>query len=191
MHFPFNIILGSGSPRRKELLEKLEIKFTVDPINADESFPPQLKPGEIAVYLAEKKSNLYKKTLSANDLLITADTIVWLESEVMNKPADEQEANQMLNRLSGKWHDVYTGVCLRTVNKKITFFDRTRVKFRDLTQEEILFYIHTCNPYDKAGSYGAQDWIGLSAIENMEGSYFNVMGLPTHLVYRHLRQLSI
>jgi len=185
--FKYKIILGSASPRRQQLLKDMGLNYTTDAIHADESFPNTLKAEQIALYLAEKKAKSYAKSLTTNDLLITADTIVWIGDTVLNKPASELEATHMLRLLSAKTHTVYTGVSLTSANKQISFYDQTHVRFKELNNEEISFYIKNYKPFDKAGSYGAQDWLGLIGVTAIEGSYFNVMGLPTHLLYEHLK----
>lgn len=187
--FKYKIILGSGSPRRQQLLKDAGFEFTVKSLDADESFPATLKAEQIALYLAEKKASVYPDKLNADELLITADTIVWIDDIVLNKASGEFEAKQMLQLLSGKMHRVFTGVCITSASKKISFTDETKVWFKHLTESEIDFYIKNYKPFDKAGSYGAQDWLGLIAIEKIEGSYFNVMGLPVHKLYEELMKL--
>lgn len=181
----YNIILGSHSPRRKELLKLLNIPFTSLTLNADESFPAHLYAQEIAEFLAEKKSYAY--SLKENELLITADTIVWINNTVLNKPNNEQEAIQMLKILSNNVHSVYTGICIRTAQHSVIFSDETKVYFKKLSDEEINYYVSNHQPLDKAGAYGVQEWIGAVGIYKIEGSYFNVMGLPIHLLYQHLK----
>ena len=181
-----NIILGSQSPRRKELLAGLDLQFTTKVIpGLEETYPDTLKGEEIPVYLAEQKADAY--TLADNDLLITADTIVWLNGKVYGKPTDEEEAKNMLRALSGKTHEVITGVCLRTNQKNLSFTSTTKVTFAQLTEDEIEYYIHKYRPMDKAGSYGVQEWIGYIGVEHIEGSYFNVMGLPIQRLYTALK----
>ena len=183
----FNIILGSQSPRRKELLGGLDIEFTTKVIpGLEETYPDTLQGEEIPVYLAEQKADAY--TLEDNDLLITADTIVWLDGRVYGKPADEAEAREMLRSLSGKTHDVITGVCVRTNKKNVSFASTTKVRFTELTEEEIEHYISKYRPMDKAGSYGVQEWIGYIGVVHIEGSYFNVMGLPIQKLYTVLKE---
>ena len=184
--FKKKIILGSGSPRRQQLLKDAGFNFTVRSLNADESFPGNLRAEQIALYLCEKKAQAYPGLLQAEELLITADTIVWVNDLVLNKPSGEFEAKQMLQLLSGKMHQVFTGVCITGTDKKISFTDETRVWFKPLTEAEIDYYIKNYKPFDKAGSYGAQDWLGLIGVDKIEGSYFNVMGLPVHRLYREL-----
>ena len=189
-NFPFQVILGSASPRRQDLLKLLDLPFKVIPINADEQFPSGLKADEIPLYLSEKKSFAFPVELKENELLITSDTIVWHKNKVLNKPQNYAEAVDMLSTLSGDMHEVFTGVCLRTAGMHKSFVDATRVFFRSLTMEEIEYYIQHYNVYDKAGAYGAQDWIGSVGIERIEGSYFNVMGLPVHRLYSALQQIN-
>lgn len=185
-HFPFQLILGSGSPRRQELLKSLGFNFVVKPINADESFPESLKAQDIPLYLAEKKANAYPGTLKENELLITSDTIVWCQDKVLNKPADFNEGKEMLSLLSGKMHQVFTAVCLKSANKQVLFYDMSKVYFKNLTVQEIEYYLTNFSPYDKAGGYGVQDWIGYIGIEKIEGSFYNVMGLPVKQLYEEL-----
>ena len=186
LNFNYNIILGSASPRRQQLLKDAGFTFKTVSIDADESFSAQLQAEQIPVYLAKKKAGVYPHPLEDNEVLITADTIVWVDNIVLNKPANAFEATQMLQFLSGKMHQVFTGVCITSHKKQVSFFDETKVYFKPLSEKEIAYYIKNYTPFDKAGSYGAQDWLGLVAIEKIEGSYFNVMGLPTHKVYTHL-----
>jgi septum formation protein len=186
--FKYNIILGSASPRRQQLLKDAGYSFKTVSINADESFSPTLQAEQIPLYLAEKKASLYPDKLKDDEVLITADTVVWIDNIVLNKPANDFEATQMLQLLSGKVHQVYTGVCITSNKKKVSFYDETKVYFKPLTEKEIAYYITNYKPFDKAGSYGAQDWLGLIAIDKIEGSYFNVMGLPIHKVYANLNQ---
>lgn len=181
------VILASKSPRRRQLLEGLGIQFEVIIHEVDESFPSTLKGPDIAVYLAKRKADAFIQEITSGDIVITADTIVWINEHVLNKPANREEAMRMLNELSGNTHQVYTGVCIKSRDRQELFFDATEVEFRNLSQPEIEFYIHHYAPYDKAGSYGAQDWIGLTGIKSLKGSYFNVMGLPVHLVYEKLK----
>ncbi|HXB39172.1 MAG TPA: Maf family nucleotide pyrophosphatase [Bacteroidia bacterium] len=187
--FRYKIILGSGSPRRQQLLKDAGYDFKTEPINADESFPANLKAEQIALYLCEKKAAAYPGKLKEDELLITADTIVWIDDIVLNKPSGEFEAKQMLQLLSGKMHRVFTGVCITGISKKISFTDETKVWFKNLSENEIDFYIKNYKPFDKAGSYGAQDWLGLTGVEKIEGSYFNVMGLPVHRLYEEFQKL--
>lgn len=186
----FHIILGSGSPRRQYLLDELGLDYEIMVNkNLAESYPEGLSKQEIPVYLAELKSMAIKKAIPEDTLLITADTIVWLDGRVINKPKDRADAVSILNKLSGNMHEVLTGVCLRTRNKKHSFFASSLVWFAPLGDDEINYYIDHYKPFDKAGAYGVQEWIGYIGIEKIEGSYFNVMGLPIQKVYHALKAL--
>jgi len=184
----FQIILGSQSPRRKELLQGLNIPFEVKSINVEETYPSQLVGVDIPMYLAEKKANAFTESMNSNTLLITADTIVWHEGRVFGKPRDKADATRMLKALSGKTHQVITGVCLSTLDKRKTFHVISEVRFTRLSIDEIEFYLQNFSPYDKAGSYGVQEWIGYIGVEYIEGSYFNVMGLPVQRLYSELKR---
>lgn len=184
--FPYQIILGSNSPRRQDLLKSLGFKFLNKPINADESFPNDLQAEEICLYLAEKKADAYEEDLQEDEILITADTIVWCEGKVFNKPTNFVEGKKMLETLSGKMHEVFTGVCLKSGNKQTTFYDVSKVYFKKLKPEEIEYYLTNYSPYDKAGGYGVQDWLGYVGIDKIEGSFYNVMGLPVKELYEEL-----
>lgn len=184
--FPYKLILGSASPRRQELLKSLGFEFTTKPLNANEDFSSELKAQQIPIYLAEKKANAYPEHLKENEILITSDTIVWCEGKVLNKPADFAEGKIMLESLSGKMHEVFTAVCLKSKNKQITFYDTSKVYFKKLKTEEIEYYLNNFSPYDKAGGYGVQDWIGYIGIDKIEGSFYNVMGLPVKRLYEEL-----
>lgn len=186
LDFKYNIILGSASPRRQQLLKEAGFPFKTVSINADESFSPALQAEQISLYLAERKAAAYPDKLKDDEILITADTIVWVDNIVLNKPTNNFEATQMLQLLSNKMHQVFTGVCITSNKKQVSFFDETKVYFKNLSEKEIAYYIKTHKPFDKAGSYGAQDWLGLIGIEKIEGSYFNVMGLPIHKLYANL-----
>ncbi len=176
------IILASNSPRRKELLAGLGIDFEVRVLSGiDESYPAGLPTEEIAEYISRKKSAAY--ALADDELLITADTIVVLDSEVMGKPKNADEAREMLGKLSGKTHQVITGCCLRNNQKEKAFSVSTDVTFKSLTSEEISYYVENYKPFDKAGSYGIQEWIGYIGVTSLNGSYFNVMGLPVQRIY--------
>lgn len=181
-----NLILASKSPRRQYLMKELGLDFEVHTKEVDESFPENLKAQEIPLYLCQKKADAFDEELTDNTIVITADTIVWIDNQVLNKPENFDDAVRMLKLLSGKKHEVYTGVCLRSKNKTKTFYALTSVYFKELSQEEIEYYINNFNPYDKAGAYGAQEWIGYIAVEKIEGSYFNVMGLPVRELYEEL-----
>jgi septum formation protein len=181
------IKLASKSPRRQQLLQGLELTFEVWTKDVDETYPDHLEREEIPLYLASKKAEAFRSELAEGDILITADTIVWVDGKVLNKPESRTEAIQMIGLLNGNTHDVYTGVSLVSLEKTELLWDRTRVHFAQLSAAEIAHYIDNYSPYDKAGSYGAQDWIGLIAIDRLEGSYFNVMGLPVHKLYQALK----
>ena len=184
-----NIILGSQSPRRRELMAGLDIPFSSICIDADESFPSHLQAGEIPMYISRAKARAYEEKLTEADLLITSDTIVGLNGHMLGKPVDKEEAKQMLSQLSGQTHQVYTAVCFTWKNKdnnqveQEEWVDSTDVTFRELTKEEIEYYVEKYMPLDKAGAYGVQEWIGYVGVTRMEGSYFNVMGFPICRVY--------
>ncbi len=182
-----HLILASQSPRRRALLSELNIPFTTKVADIDESFPAHLKREEIPLYLAEQKALAMKKDLSENDILITADTIVWQGEKAVNKPLDREDAFRMIENLSGKMHEVFTGVQILSLQKQVQFSSATKVYFSELSPEEIDFYIDTYQPFDKAGAYGIQEWIGYIGVEKIEGSFFNVMGLPVHQLYQHLK----
>ncbi|MDD4488888.1 MAG: Maf-like protein [Paludibacter sp.] len=187
----YKIILGSASPRRQELLRGINLPFEVMPINVDESYPPYLTGVEIPMYLAEKKADAYKSMLNDELMVITADTIVLLEGNVLGKPVDKADAIKMLQKLSGKTHQVITGVCISTKLRRRTFHTISEVKFARLNDAEIDYYLELYAPYDKAGSYGVQEWIGFIAVEQINGSYFNVMGLPIQRLYNELKRWGI
>lgn len=182
----YKILLASQSPRRRELLKELGLNFEVSSADIDESYPENMPHCEVPVYLAEKKADFYKNIIEDNQIIITSDTIVSVEDEILGKPADYEEAFKMLKSLSGKWHKVATGVCIFSKTKKVTFNSITNVRFKALTHEEIDFYITNFKPFDKAGAYGIQEWIGYIAVEEIEGSYFNVIGLPVQRLYEEL-----
>ncbi len=183
----YQLVLASNSPRRKELLKGLQIPFTVRTIpGIDESYPADLSAQDIPLFLAKKKAEAYRPTLSDKELLITADTIVWNEGKVLGKPYSEDEATEMLQSLSGHTHQVITGVGLTTTLKQVCFSVTTEVTFATLTEAEIHYYIEEFMPYDKAGAYGIQEWIGYIGVESIHGSFYNVMGLPVQRLYREL-----
>lgn len=185
----YKLILASNSPRRQQLLQELGVRFTVKTKPVDEHYPEDLAPGAVAEYLARKKGSAYQADLSEDELIITADTVVVVGTEILNKPADKQQAKQMLEKLSGRSHQVITGVCLTTRQTQISCKDTTNVFFRDLTNREIDYYIRRYGPYDKAGGYAIQEWIGMIGITRIEGSYFNVVGLPVEKLYEQLRRM--
>ncbi len=182
----FRYILASKSPRRQFLLTELGIPFELVTKEVDESFPDHLEKDEISLFLARKKADAFERELDEMTIVITADTIVWVNNHVLNKPENEEEARVMLRELSGNKHEVYTGVCLKSSQKEIAFAVRTVVYFRELTEGEINYYISTYKPFDKAGAYGAQEFVGYIGVERIEGSYFNVMGLPVKELYEEL-----
>ncbi|GAB4317457.1 MAG: Maf-like protein [Bacteroidales bacterium] len=183
------IILASASPRRRDLLSAIIDDFEVKPLHVEEKFPANLKAEEIAMYLSRLKADSWRFSDNNNrEIVITADTIVWFEGRLLSKPADFNEAVEMLSELSGNMHRVYTGVTLRSSEKEHTFHVETRVWFRQLTQEEINWYVTRFEPYDKAGAYGGQEWIGHVAIEKIEGCFFNVVGLPLPALYLELEK---
>ena len=186
---PFNIILASGSPRRQVFFKELGIDFTVDLRPVDEIFPKELKGAEIADYLAILKSKPFLKDLTQKDILVTSDTIVWNNNTALGKPKDENEATSMLVSLSNGTHDVITSLCVTCIDRQIIVNASTKVTFRKLEIPEISFYISKYKPFDKAGAYGIQEWIGYVGITKIEGSYNNVVGLPTHLLYKTLNDI--
>lgn len=183
------LILASASPRRHTLLKSLDLDFTIQNKTIDESYPSHLKGYEITDYLSQLKASVFVD-LTQNDILITSDTIVWKDEKALEKSKNFQEAKQMLQNLSGQMHKVITSVCFTSKDYQITVNDTTKVWFKPLTDEEMNYYIKTYKPYDKAGSYGIQEWIGYIGIEKIKGCYFNVMGLPTRLVYKTLTEIA-
>ena len=187
MELPYKIILASNSPRRRELLAGLGIPFTTRVLDGiDESWPAELKGEDISLYISREKASAYKKSIATDELVITADTIVYVDGEVLGKPADEADAKRMLRMISGRWHEVITGVTLMTAERERSFAVTTKVKFCNLTDDEINSYVESGLPMDKAGAYGIQEWIGYVGVERIEGSYFNVVGLPVQRLYREL-----
>lgn len=183
------IVLASKSPRRQELLRGLGVDFELRTKEVEEDFPSHLQGGEIAMYLANKKADAFLNDLASDELVITADTIVWVDGQVLNKAADKAEAQAMLRLLSGKTHEVITGVCLTTIQRRIAFTDVTEVTFAVLSDDEIDFYIEQYKPFDKAGAYGIQEFIGYIGVTQLKGSYFNVVGLPIQRVYAGLKEM--
>lgn len=184
-----NIILASGSPRRQAFFKELNLDFTIQVKAVDETYPSNLKRSEITDYLSQLKASVFVD-LDENDILITSDTIVWKDEKALGKPKDFGEAKEMLQNLSGQMHEVITSVCFTSKEFQKTVNDVTKVWFKKLSDEEIDFYIENYKPFDKAGSYGIQEWIGYIGIEKIEGCYFNVMGLPTRLVYKTLTEIA-
>ena len=185
----YKLILASNSPRRKELLTGLGVHYEVRTLpDIDESYPADLQGGDIPLFIAREKAEAYRPLLQPDELMITADTIVWLDGKVLGKPRDREDALQMLHALSGHIHEVFTGVCLTALHRQSTFIARTEVSFTTLTDEEITYYVDTYCPMDKAGAYGVQEWIGYIGVENITGSYYNIMGLPVQRLYQELKK---
>ena len=184
----YNVILASGSPRRQQFFKELEIDFSIQLKEIEEIYPENLKGVAITDYLSNLKSDTFS-TLNDNDLLITSDTIVWLEGKALGKPKDAKDAFTMLRAMSGKKHEVITSVCLKSNSFQKIINDITIVTFKKLSDDEIHYYINNYKPFDKAGAYGIQEWIGFIGIDKIEGSYFNVVGLPVHKLYKELMKL--
>ena len=182
----YHLILASQSPRRHQMLKELGIDFEIKTKEVDEVYPEGLSPKEIPVYLAELKASAFESDFKNNELVITADTIVCVDDWILGKPKDREEAIKMLSALSGRSHKVISGVCLKSAKKKVSFATTTEVHFKNLSKEEIDYYIDNYEPYDKAGAYGIQEWIGFIGIDGIEGSYFNVVGLPIQRLYEEL-----
>ncbi|WP_423999584.1 Maf family nucleotide pyrophosphatase [Maribacter sp. IgM3_T14_3] len=186
----YHVILASGSPRRHQFFKDMELDFEVRIKSVDEVYPLELKGAEISDYLAKLKAEVFKAELRPKDILITSDTVVWFNNESLAKAEDSDEAELMLEKLSGAWHQVISSVCFTTVERQIVQHSITKVKFKNLSKEEIRHYIKEYQPFDKAGAYGIQEWIGLIGIEEIKGSYTNVVGLPTQSVYNSLSELA-
>jgi len=185
----YHVILASGSPRRQQLLKDLGIEFTIDIKAVDEIFPERLRHFEVSDYLAQLKALPFKETLKEKEILITSDTVVWHQETVLGKPASFDEAFSMLKSMSNTTHEVITSVCFTTMDYEKTVNCVTKVTFKVLSDDEISYYINTCKPFDKAGAYGIQEWIGKIGVTKIEGSYFNVVGFPVHLVYSTLLEI--
>lgn len=184
----YKIVLASNSPRRKELMQRLGLPFKVRTLyGIDETYPPSLRGEDIVCYISRNKAKAYRSSMGADELLITADTIVYQDGEVLGKPRDAENAKQMLHKLSGHTHQVITGVTIQTFDRMDNFAVTSHVKFSELSDEEINYYVDNFLPFDKAGAYGIQEWIGLVAVEELQGSYFNVMGLPIQRLYQYLK----
>ena len=183
------IVLGSGSPRRKMFLEELRLEFEIRTKEVEETYPPHLKGKEISEYLAQLKAESLIQNLGNNEIIITADTVVWHNDTSLAKAKNKNEAVKMLRQLSGDWHEVITSVCFASRSKQKTVSAITKVKFKEFTTEEIEYYVEKFEPYDKAGAYGIQEWIGMIGISEIRGSYTNVVGLPTYLVYKTLMDM--
>ena len=186
----YKIVLASNSPRRRKLLSGLNLEYTVRVLpDIDESYPDTLKGEEIPMYISREKAGAYRNSMAEDELIITADTVVCINEKVLGKPRTQEEAKEMLRELSGKTHQVITGVCLMTCGLQRTFSATTQVTFDVLTEDEIEFYVEKFRPLDKAGAYGVQEWIGFVGVSRLEGSYFNVMGLPVQRLYQELKKL--
>lgn len=184
----YEIVLASNSPRRKELLQRMGVNFKVRTLfGIDESYPDSLRGEDIVCYISRNKAKAYQSSMAPNELLITADTIVYVDGEVMGKPKNAEQAKEMLHKLSGKTHQVITGVTIVTAKRTENFGVTSQVKFTNITDEEINFYVGNYLPFDKAGAYGIQEWIGIVAVEEIKGSYFNVVGLPVQRLYQKLK----
>tara|TARA_R110002051_G_scaffold89772_2_gene158272 strand:- start:1740 stop:2327 length:588 start_codon:yes stop_codon:yes gene_type:complete len=186
----FKIILASASPRRQQFFEELGLEFEIRLKSVEEVYPDHLKGAEISDYLAALKASPHMKELQEDEILITSDTVVWHNNTSLAKPRDAKEAYNMIKTLSDDWHEVITSVCFTTSKTQKTEYHSTRVKFKPLSDDEIWYYINNFKPFDKAGGYGIQEWIGLIGIEQIEGSYANVVGLPTHIVYKTLMDMA-
>ena len=185
----YHLILASNSPRRKELMQGLGIPFEVRLIpNIDESFPEDLSPAEVPCYIARKKADAYFLSIKKNELIITADTVVVLDNQIIEKPSDREDAIRILSMLSGRTHEVITSVVMTSVEKQVEFSVHSFVDFAVLEEEEILHYVDTFQPYDKAGAYGIQEWIGYIGVQGIRGSFYNVMGLPVQRLYQELKR---
>ncbi|KFF09275.1 Maf family protein [Chryseobacterium luteum] len=182
------LLLASQSPRRKELLSSLGFDFEVVKIDCEEILPEDIQIGEAAAYLSELKAEAFRE-LAGDEVLLTADTVVAIDNKILGKPKDEDEARNMLRLLSGKTHQVYTGITIKSVSKTWTETDVADVEFDEITDDEIEYYVQNYKPFDKAGSYGIQEWLGMAKISRMNGSFYTIMGLPTHLVYKILKEI--
>jgi septum formation protein len=187
----YKIILASRSPRRQQLLRELGLKFEVVIKEYEEIYPEGLSGEEIARYIAYEKAASFKDELSDNEIVIAADTIVWCNSKVLGKPLNYEDAKRILREISGNIHEVITGISLRSLSKEVTFSESTKVTFEALSEEEICYYIDNYKPYDKAGAYGIQEWIGIIACSHIDGSYFNVVGLPVQRLYKELQSFIL
>ena len=183
----YKVILASGSPRRRELMAGLGVNYEVRILpDVDESYPDTLQGEEIPLYIAKEKADAYIPMMQPDELIITADTIVWLDGKVLGKPRDREDALQMLRTMSGRTHEVFTGVCITTTDWQRSFTAQTEVRFATLSEDEIIYYVDNFKPMDKAGAYGVQEWIGFIGVENISRSYYNIMGLPVQKLYREL-----
>jgi septum formation protein len=185
----FRIILASSSPRRQQLLKEIGLNFDIVVKDFHETFPEDLKGDEIALFVAKQKADLFRNEMADNEIVITADTIVWCNSMVLGKPSNEEDAKRILKEISGNTHEVITAVCILSSFAEKLFSVSTKVTFGVISDEDIEYYIRNFNPFDKAGAYGIQEWIGIMGCSSIEGSYFNVVGLPVHQLYKELREL--
>ena len=181
-----NIILASGSPRRQQFFKEMDLHYTIRLKEIEEIYPEHLQAEEITNFLAELKANAFENELKENDVLVTSDTIVWLNGKALGKPKDYDDSFKMLQQLANQTHEVITSVCLKSIDKTDVFHNVTKVTFANLSDEAITYYLNNYQPFDKAGSYGIQDWIGLIGISKIEGSYTNVVGLPTEMLFQKL-----
>jgi septum formation protein len=186
----YKLILASGSPRRQQFFKDLDLDFEIRLKEIEEVYPPELKASAITDYLAELKANAFEGELQPNEILITSDTIVWHNNKALGKPKDPQDAFEILKSLSNTTHDVITSVCFKTVSETTVLNELTKVTFNELSDEAIYYYLENYKPYDKAGAYGIQEWIGFIGVSKIEGSYANVMGMPTDKVYEYLSKLA-
>src|SRR3970282_1535575 len=186
----YNLILASGSPRRQQFFKDLDLDFEIRLKEIEEVYPPELKASAITDYLAELKANAFEGELQPNAILITSDTIVWHNNKALGKPKDPQDAFEILKSLSNTIHDVITSVCFKTVSETTVLNELTKVTFNELSDEAIYYYLENYKPYDKAGAYGIQEWIGFIGVSKIEGSYANVMGMPTDKVYEYLSKFA-
>nr|WP_314897031.1 Maf-like protein [uncultured Flavobacterium sp.] len=186
----YKLILASGSPRRQQFFKDLDLDFEIRLKEIEEVYPPELEAAEITNYLAELKANAFEGELQTNEILITSDTIVWHNNKALGKPKDEQDAFEILKSLSNTTHEVITSVCFKTNKKTALLHEITKVTFNELSDESIRYYLENYKPYDKAGAYGIQEWIGFIGVSKIEGSYANVMGMPTDKVYEYLSKLA-
>jgi septum formation protein len=189
--YPWRLILASASPRRRQLLKGLDLAVTITTVDVDETPPENMPHENVAAYLAQKKAEAWTGKLKKDQVLLTADTTVLVDGQLLNKPADDEDAVRMLGLLAGRTHKVITGVCMLTSRELIGFSDESLVTFGSLSQDEIRYYVAKYRPMDKAGSYGVQDWIGYAGVQRIEGSFYNVMGLPLHRVYDELRKIPV
>ena len=188
--FPWRLVLASASPRRRQLLQGLDLPVEITSVDVDETPPDHLPTDEVAEFLARKKASAWPGQLAQDQVLVAADTTVLLGELLLNKPVDAEDARRMLALLAGKQHRVITGVCLRTRARTISFRDIAHVQFRSMAPEEIAYYVERHSPMDKAGAYGVQDWLGFTAVERINGSFYTVMGLPMHRLYGALKELA-